>query len=171
LRDPARQALPVARGGKRLRGYVSLLEPPADLFPTASILASEKRAGGSAVVASGDRDFFQLASPSTTILYPSRGGQLTRIGPKEVGQRYGVAPKQVPDFIALRGDPSDKLPRARGVERHCGRLSRVYQVSEFCLPKAWCPPKTKSLASSKTLTPRGSRFVRELRFDGESART
>ena len=38
-----------------------------------------------------------------------------RIGPTEVRERYGVEPKQVPDFIALRGDPSDKIPGARGV--------------------------------------------------------
>ena len=66
-------------------------------------------------MASGDRDAFQLASRRTTILYPSRGGEITRIGPEEVRQRYGVDPKQVPDFIALRGDPSDKLPGAAGV--------------------------------------------------------
>jgi DNA polymerase-1 len=41
--------------------------------------------------------------------------ELARIGPAEVVERYGVEPKQVPDFIALRGDPSDKLPGARGV--------------------------------------------------------
>src|ERR671935_2112347 len=29
--------------------------------------------------------------------------------------RSGVEPEQVPDFIALRGDPSDRLPGARGV--------------------------------------------------------
>jgi DNA polymerase I len=78
-------------------------------------VAAEERAGGSALVASGDRDSFQLASQRTTILYPSRGGQLTRIGPEEVRQRYGVDPKQVPDFMTLRGDPSDKLPGAAGV--------------------------------------------------------
>ena len=41
--------------------------------------------------------------------------ELARIGPAEVRERYGVEPKQVPDFIALRGDPSDKLPGAQGV--------------------------------------------------------
>jgi 5'-3' exonuclease len=86
----------------------------ADDFLAAAV-AAEERAGGSALVASGDRDSFQLASPSTSILYPSRGGELARIGPEEVRQRYGVDPKQVPDFIALRGDPSDKLPGAAGV--------------------------------------------------------
>ena len=38
-----------------------------------------------------------------------------RIGPAEVRERYGVDPAQVPDFIALRGDPSDKVPGAPGV--------------------------------------------------------
>ena len=40
---------------------------------------------------------------------------MARIGPGEVRERYGIEPSQVPDFIALRGDPSDKLPGARGV--------------------------------------------------------
>ena len=66
-------------------------------------------------MASGDRDAFQLASDITTILYPVRAGEMARIGPAEVRDRYGVDPGQVPDFIALRGDPSDKLPGARGV--------------------------------------------------------
>ena len=41
--------------------------------------------------------------------------EISRIGPAEVRERYGVEPKQVPDFIALRGDPSDRLPGAKGV--------------------------------------------------------
>ena len=86
----------------------------ADDFLAAAV-AAEERAGGTALVASGDRDAFQLASPRTTILYPSRGGEIARIRPEEVRQRYGVDPNQVPDFVALRGDPSDKLPGAAGV--------------------------------------------------------
>jgi DNA polymerase I len=81
----------------------------------ASAVAAEERRGGRALVASGDRDSFQLASASTTILYPVKAGELARIGPAEVRARYGVEPRQVPDFIALRGDPSDGLPGARGV--------------------------------------------------------
>jgi exodeoxyribonuclease III len=86
----------------------------ADDFLAAAVAAEEGR-GGTALVASGDRDAFQLASEATTILHPLRGGEIARIGPAEVRQRYGVDPKQVPDFIALRGDPSDRLPGARGV--------------------------------------------------------
>ena len=86
----------------------------ADDFLAAAV-AREERRGGTALVASGDRDAFQLASNRTTILFPMRAGELARITPSEVRARYGVDPQQVTDFIALRGDPSDKLPGARGV--------------------------------------------------------
>ena len=87
----------------------------ADDFLAAGVAFEEAR-GGTALVASGDRDTFQLASERTTILQPQKGGgALARIGPAGVRERYGVDPAQVPDFIALRGDPSDKIPGARGV--------------------------------------------------------
>jgi DNA polymerase-1 len=97
-------------------GFMSAKAPgyEADDFLAAAV-AAEKRRGGTAVVASGDRDTFQLASQSTTILQPLRAGEMARIGPAEVRARYGVEPAQVPDFIALRGDPSDKLPGAKGI--------------------------------------------------------
>jgi DNA polymerase-1 len=86
----------------------------ADDFLSAAVAREEKR-GGTVLVASGDRDAFQLASDRTTILYPVRAGELVRIGPRDVRDRYGVDPKQVPDFIAIRGDPSDRLPGLPGV--------------------------------------------------------
>jgi DNA polymerase-1 len=86
----------------------------ADDFLAAAAAKEEKR-GGTVLIASGDRDTFQLASDRTTILYPVRAGEMARIGPDEVRARYGVDPGQVPDFIALRGDSSDKIPGAPGV--------------------------------------------------------
>jgi 5'-3' exonuclease len=71
---------------------------------------------GPVLVATSDRDAYQLASDRVTILAPVRGvSEIARIGPAEVRERYGIDPEQVPDLIALRGDPSDKLPGARGV--------------------------------------------------------
>jgi DNA polymerase-1 len=102
----------------------------ADDFLAAAVAAEERR-GGEALVASGDRDAFQLASDRTTILHPVRAGEMARIGPAEVRQRYGVEPRQVPDFIALRGDPSDKLPGARGVgPKGAAALLRKYATLE-----------------------------------------
>lgn len=86
----------------------------ADDFLAAAARRQERR-GDRTMVASGDRDTFQLASAATNILFPAKGGEWLRIGPDEVVARYGVAPNQVPDFIALRGDPSDRIPGAQGV--------------------------------------------------------
>jgi DNA polymerase I len=97
-------------------GFVYAKAPgyEADDFLAAAV-AEEERRGGVAIVASGDRDAFQLASDRTTILQPIKAGEMARLGPAEVRERYDVEPRQVPDFIALRGDPSDRLPGARGV--------------------------------------------------------
>ncbi|MFO7572639.1 MAG: 5'-3' exonuclease [Gaiellaceae bacterium] len=87
----------------------------ADDFLAAAV-AQEEAAGGTCLVATSDRDAFQLASERTTILQPVKGaGRPARIGPAEVRERYGIDPAQVPDFIALRGDPSDRIPGARGI--------------------------------------------------------
>jgi DNA polymerase-1 len=80
-------------------------------------LAAAARAwDGPVLVATSDRDAFQLVSDRVTILQPVKGvSELARIGPAEVRERYGVEPAQVPDFIALRGDSSDRIPGAPGV--------------------------------------------------------
>jgi exodeoxyribonuclease-3 len=110
----------------------------ADDF-VASAVAREERRGGTVLVASGDRDMFQLASERTTVLFPVRAGEVARVGPAEVRARYGVEPKQVPDFIALRGDPSDRLPGVPGlgpggaadVLRKYGTLERALAQGRF----------------------------------------
>jgi DNA polymerase-1 len=100
----------------------------------AAAAAAEEAEGGSALVATSDRDAFQLASAHTTILQPVRGEAPARIGPPEVRERYGVDPGQVADFIALRGDPSDKIPGARGVgEKTAAALLAQYGTLEAML--------------------------------------
>ena len=106
----------------------------ADDFLAAAVAFEEKR-GGTAVVATSDRDSYQLASDRTTIIQPVRGvSELTRIGPAEVRERYGVEPEQVVDFIALRGDPSDRMPGAPGVgPKKAAELLRQYGTLEDAL--------------------------------------
>jgi DNA polymerase-1 len=117
----------------------------ADDFLAAAV-AKEERRGGSAVVASGDRDAFQLASERTTILHPVRAGEMARIDPGEVRARYGVDPKQVPDFIALRGDPSDRLPGARGVgPKTAASLLRKHGTLEALLESGRFPVQANDL--------------------------
>jgi DNA polymerase I len=117
-------------------GLANAKEPgyEADDFLGAAVAAEEAR-GGEALVATSDRDMFQLASDRTMILQPVRGvSELARIGPDEVRERYGVGPRQVPDFIALRGDPSDKLPGAAGVgPKKAADVLREYGTLEDAL--------------------------------------
>ncbi|HXO00449.1 MAG TPA: 5'-3' exonuclease H3TH domain-containing protein [Stellaceae bacterium] len=117
----------------------------ADDFLAAAV-AEENRRQGRALVASGDRDAFQLASDTTTILHPVRAGEMARIGPAEVRERYGVEPAQVPDFIALRGDPSDKLPGARGIgAKGAAALLRNYATLEDALADGRFPLQADDL--------------------------
>ena len=117
----------------------------ADDFLAAAAAKEEKR-GGTVLVASGDRDTFQLASDHTTILYPVRAGEMARIGPDEVRARYGIDPKQVPDFIALRGDPSDKVPGAPGVgATGAATLLQRYGSLEAALKAGRFPAMAESL--------------------------
>jgi DNA polymerase-1 len=81
-----------------------------------TLVAQEEEAGGSALILSGDRDMFQCVTESVHVLLQQRGREgPEELGPAEVRARYGVSPEQVPDFIALRGDPSDGLPGAKGI--------------------------------------------------------
>ncbi|HEU4945451.1 MAG TPA: 5'-3' exonuclease [Solirubrobacterales bacterium] len=76
----------------------------------------EAKGGGKALLMTGDRDMYQCADARVTVLYVKTGTKGSEeVGPAEVRERYGVDPEQVPDFIALRGDPSDGLPGAKGV--------------------------------------------------------
>lgn len=112
----------------------------------ATAVAMETKAGGIVLVASGDRDSFQLASDSVTILYPVKMGDMARIGPAEVRERYDVEPGQVPDFIALRGDPSDKIPGARGVgEKTAASLLKRYPDIEAMLADNRFPGQEEAL--------------------------
>ncbi len=76
----------------------------------------EAEAGGRALLLTGDRDMYQCAGEGVTVLYVRTGGKgAEEVGPEEVRERYGIGPELVPDFIALRGDPADGLPGAKGV--------------------------------------------------------
>jgi 5'-3' exonuclease len=76
----------------------------------------EADAGGRALVMTGDRDMYQCAGERVTVLYIRTGGKgAEAVDAAEVRKRYGIDPAQVPDFIALRGDPSDGIPGAKGI--------------------------------------------------------
>ncbi|MET0685708.1 MAG: 5'-3' exonuclease [Solirubrobacteraceae bacterium] len=94
--------------------------------------------GGKAQILTGDRDMFQCAGGGITILLQqARQEGPTEMGPEEVEQRYGIPPEVVPDFIALRGDPSDGLPGAKGIgEKTAADLLRRHGSLEATIDAA-----------------------------------
>lgn len=98
----------------------------------------EAEAGGWALLLTGDRDMYQCAGDGVTVLYVRTGGKgAEEVGPEEVRERYGIGPELVPDFIALRGDPSDGLPGAKGVgEKTAAELLRKHGSLEAILDNA-----------------------------------
>lgn len=104
-----------------------------------SYARAEAEAGGEALVMTGDRDMYQCADERVTILYVRTGGKQGAevVDPAEVRRRYGVPPELVPDFIALRGDPSDGIPGAKGIgEKTAAELLKRHGSLEAALAAA-----------------------------------
>jgi len=81
-----------------------------------SLARVEAAAGGRALILTGDRDMYQCASEHVSVLYVKSGTTgFEEVDQAQVRRGYGIPPELVPDFIALRGDPSDGLPGAKGV--------------------------------------------------------
>ena len=139
------EQLDVLPGVVRAAGFAAA---KADGYEADDFLAAAVRTwDGEVLVATSDRDAFQLVSNRVTVLQPTRGvSEITRIGPAEVRERYGVEPKQVPDLIALRGDPSDKLPGARGVgPKKAAEVLRQYGSLEAALAEGRFASETEDL--------------------------
>jgi DNA polymerase-1 len=112
-----------------------------DLLGTYATL--EEKAGGRALILTGDRDMFQCATKAVKVLYVRTGGSRAgaeEVGPADVKKRYGIPPELVPDFIALRGDPSDGIPGAKGIGEKTARdLLRDHTTLEDLITAAASP--------------------------------
>jgi DNA polymerase-1 len=119
-------------------GWDTPLDPQLEADDLLGALASaETDAGGSSMLFTGDRDMFQCVSTSCAVLYPGAKGGPTLIDEAGVRERYGIAPNQVPDFIALRGDPSDGLPGAKGIgAKTAAELLRIHGDLETLIAAA-----------------------------------
>ncbi|HXC45949.1 MAG TPA: 5'-3' exonuclease H3TH domain-containing protein [Solirubrobacteraceae bacterium] len=102
-----------------------------------SFASAEANAGGRALLLTADRDLYQCVNDNVAVLDLGKGGACSVLGESQVRDRYGIAPGQVPDFIALRGDPSDGLPGAPGIgAKTAAELLRVHGNLEALLEQA-----------------------------------
>ncbi|MDQ6822836.1 MAG: 5'-3' exonuclease [Actinomycetota bacterium] len=81
-----------------------------------ALATREAQDGGETLIVTGDRDMYQCVGDQVSVLFLKAGKiGFDVVDAREVERRYGVPPALVPDFIALRGDPSDGLPGAPGI--------------------------------------------------------
>jgi 5'-3' exonuclease len=127
----------------------------------------EEEHGGRALLLTGDRDLYGAATEQVAVAELLKGGAHGEIGPNEVRERYGVEPEQVPDFIALRGDPSDGLPGAPGIgAKTAAELLREHGTLEALLSAAGADASAEdadaaAVRASKVMRPRVAAVLRD----------
>ncbi|HEV7529050.1 MAG TPA: 5'-3' exonuclease H3TH domain-containing protein [Solirubrobacteraceae bacterium] len=126
-----------------------------------SFARSEEERGGRALLMTGDRDLYGAVSERVAVLELRKGGETGELGPAQVRERYGVEPALVPDFIALRGDPSDGLPGAPGIgAKTAAELLRRYGPLEDVLAAAHAL-ENKVARGDDEMRPRAAAALRE----------
>lgn len=113
----------------------------------ASAADAEVANGGTCLILTTDKDSYQLASDHVTILSPQRKTrELERIGPLGVVEKFRVLPEQVPDFKALSGDPSDKIPGIKGIGPQTAAALLLQHGKLEKLVATWTNPRNIELA-------------------------
>jgi len=68
------------------------------------------------IIVSGDSDVFQLIDQKTLVYFLKKGiGKTQLYDEKAVKKRFDLSPKQLVDYKALKGDPSDNIPGIPGI--------------------------------------------------------
>ena len=92
------------------------------------------------IILSSDKDCFQLINDNTVVMKPLKGVSETVVyDVKGLKKDYGLTPKQIIDYKALSGDPSDNIQGIRGVGEKTattllakyGSLDGIYANIEF----------------------------------------
>jgi 5'-3' exonuclease len=146
--------------------YATSADLEADDVMFSHARAEEER-GGQALLLTGDRDLYGAVSERVAVAELLKGGAHGEIGPAQVRERYGVEPEQVPDFIALRGDPSDGLPGAPGIgAKTAAELLRTHGTLDALLSAAGADAEADdadaaAVRASQVMRPRIAAALRE----------
>jgi 5'-3' exonuclease len=137
-----------------------------------SFARAEEEAGGRALLITGDRDLFGAVSERVAVAELRKGAVESEIGPEQVYGRYGVTPQLVPDFIALRGDPSDGLPGAPGIgAKTAAELLRAHGSLEGVLLAAGAAEGDGAAAAVRAASVMRPRTAAALRENAELLRS
>lgn len=87
-----------------------------DLIGTISVECLVQKKDLQVIIVSGDRDLLQLVNNKVLVLAPIIGmTKMTLFDSIKIKEKYGLEPKQIIDYKALVGDPSDNYPGVTGI--------------------------------------------------------
>ncbi len=125
MADELRVQMPLGREFIQLAGGTTVgIEgwEADDILGTIGRWAEEN--GAECIIATGDRDSFQLISETVSVNLATNKGDIL-MTPKEIMAQYGVTPAQMIEIKSLMGDASDNIPGVKGIgEKTAGTLIR-----------------------------------------------
>jgi len=94
----------------------------------ATLAKEGERAGLEVKIFTGDKDIFQIISPSISIVRFKKGISQTQVfDAQKVKEEYGIYPEQIADYLSLVGDTSDNIPGVPGI----GPKSAIHLIKKF----------------------------------------
>ena len=141
-------------------GFVQVSKPgweADDILGT--LAAANEAAGGTTLLATGDRDSLQLVDDATTVLLATNRETLP-MDPAAIQEKYGVAPPQLIEVKSLMGDASDNIPGVPGIGEKTalalvqkfGSLQGVYEHLDIeTAPEHYCRTAGDPAAAAQLL--------------------
>ena len=137
-------------------GFVQVSKPgweADDILGT--LAAANEAAGGTTLLATGDRDSLQLVDDATTVLLATNRETLP-MDPAAIQEKYGVAPPQLIEVKSLMGDASDNIPGVPGIGEKTAlalvqKFGSLQGVYEHLDDKAIKPKQREKLEANKDL--------------------
>jgi DNA polymerase-1 len=167
--DLLREQFPYFRPIVEAFGYRNLEFEGWEADDVIATLAARADAEGiKTCVLSTDRDAFQLCSDNVCLMMTPRGVSDVHVyTPERVEARYGIPPERVPDFIGLKGDPSDSIEGVPGIgDKTAGQLVAEYGSLEGVLEHAdELTPKRRELLREYADQARQAKELATLRTD------
>jgi len=133
---------------------ISLPDTEADDLMGCYALAAGKRPGMEVVLATNDKDLYQLVGPGVKVYstakadLPSPKDQFALLGEPEVTAKWDVPPNRIGDVLALAGDSVDNIPSAGFGRKTAAALIREFGDLDGLLAKI---DKVKSERSREKL--------------------
>ena len=121
------QQMPVLKELLTDLGFVQVSKPGWEADDILGTLAAAcEAAGGTTLLATGDRDSLQLVDDATTVLLATNKETIP-MDPAAIREKYGIEPPQLIDVKSLMGDSSDNIPGVPGI----GEKTALALISKF----------------------------------------